>query len=215
MKKKERIKVLIVDDHQMFLEGLTALLQDIDAIYITGTATDGNEALVALENKSVDVVIMDISMPGMDGIELNNQIKKRYPKVKTLILSTHSDSKMIERLIKDNANGYLLKNAEKNELLEAIYSLGRDENYFSEEVKEKYMNSRFSQKSEQDIDPQLSKREIEIMKFIVAEYTTQEIADKLFISQHTVNSHRKNLLSKLGLKNIAGIVKYALENKIV
>jgi DNA-binding NarL/FixJ family response regulator len=215
MKKNERINVLIVDDHQMFLEGLTALLQDIDAIYITGTATDGNEALVALENKSVDVVIMDISMPGMDGIELNNQIKKRYPKVKTLMLSTHSDSKMIERLIKDNANGYLLKNAEKNELLEAIYSLGRDENYFSEEVKEKYMNSRFSQKSEQDIDPQLSKREIEIMKFIVAEYTTQEIADKLFISQHTVNSHRKNLLSKLGLKNIAGIVKYALENKIV
>ena len=214
MKKKAKVNILIVDDHLMFLEGLAALLQDIDDIYITDTVTEGKQALEILKNKPVDIVIMDISMPTMDGIELNKLIKKKYANVKTLVLSTHSDSKKIERLIKDEVNGYLLKNAEKTELLEAVYLLRDGVNYFSEEVKETYMNNTFSIKNEREIDPHLSSRELEILKLIVAEYTTQEIADKLFISQHTVNSHRKNLLSKLGLKNTAGIVKYALENRL-
>lgn len=211
--KAKETKVLLVDDHQMFLQGLTALLQDIDEITLIDTLTNGEKALLLLEKQQVDVVIMDISMPGMDGIELNKIIKQKYPKIKTLVLSTHSDSQKISRLIKDDVNGYLLKNAETSELLKAIYSLVSGNNYFSEEVKEKYMRSTFSSKSE--TDQNLSRRELEILKLVAEGCSTQEISDQLFISQHTVNSHRKNLLSKLGLKNAVGLAKYALENGIV
>lgn len=214
MQEKEKIKVLIVDDHQMFLQGLAALLQDVDKISLADTLTSGESALLLLEEQSVDVVILDISMPGMGGIELNEIIKKKYPKIKTLILSTHGDHKMIVKLIKGNANGYLLKNAKKTELLEAIYSLARGENYFSNEIKEIYTQSAFSAKNENTADQTLSRRETEILKLVAHGYSTQEISAQLFISLHTVNSHRKNLLAKLGLKNAAGLVKYALENGI-
>ncbi|MBL6449383.1 response regulator transcription factor [Fulvivirga sp. 29W222] len=210
----EKINILIVDDHHMFLEGLAALLANIQDVHLTGTLKNGKEALEFLESNTVDVVIMDISMPGMDGIELNKLIKDSYPHIKTMVLSTHSDPKTINKLIQDDVNGYLLKNADKSELLEAVYSLAKGQNYFSEEVKEKYTNSMFARQSKSNEEPPLSRREIEILKLIVAQNTTQEIAEKLFISQHTVNSHRKNLLSKLGLKNTAGLVKYALEEGI-
>jgi len=214
MIKKEKTKVLIVDDHLMFLQGLAALLQDVDDIFLADTLTSGESALLMLEEQSIDIVIMDISMPGMDGIELNEIIKKKYPEIKTLILSTHSDRKIIDKLIKGDANGYLLKNAERDELLEAVYSLARGENYFSKEIKEK-MQSAYSVKNENRTDQNLSRREIEILKLVADGYSTQEISNLLFISQHTVNSHRKSLLFKLGLKNAAGLAKYALENGIV
>ncbi|UII30442.1 response regulator transcription factor [Fulvivirga ulvae] len=207
----KKINILIVDDHHMFLEGLAALLENIENVHLSGTLKNGREAMDYLKSNAVDVVIMDISMPGMDGMELNRLIKNDHPQIKTMVLSTHSDPKTINKLIQDDVNGYLLKNADKSELLEAIYALAKGENYFSEEVKEKYTNSMFARQTKSSEEPPLSRREIEILKLIVAQNTTQEIAEKLFISQHTVNSHRKNLLSKLGLKNTAGLVKYALE----
>ncbi|NMM48733.1 response regulator transcription factor [Marinigracilibium pacificum] len=208
-------QVLIVDDHHMFLEGLSALLSQEQNIEIKATLKNGKEVIEFLKKDTIDLILMDISMPEMDGIELNKYIKTNHPDIKTMVLSTHSDPKIINKIILDGANGYLLKNADKSELLEAIDTLQKGENYFSDEVKQKYTESFFGRKpGNQDKNPPLSRREIEILKLIVAQDTTQEIAEKLFISQHTVNSHRKNLLSKLGLKNTAGLVKYALEEGI-
>jgi DNA-binding NarL/FixJ family response regulator len=197
---KNKIRIILADDHRMFLEGLYALLSSSENIHVVGQALDGNEVLSLLEKEKTDIVVTDISMPGMDGITLNSTIKKKYPDVKTLVLSTHSDPDKILKLVHDKANGYLLKNAEKSELLTAIHNIYNGEQYFSKEVQEKYTNSIFSPSNNDASEPQLSKREKEILKYIAAEFTTQQIAEKLFISLHTVNTHRKNLISKLGEK---------------
>ena len=214
MTLQKTIRIIIADDHQIFLEGLIALFNAIKNIDIIGTATNGVEAIDLLCKNKVDIAIIDIDMPEMDGVELNRAIKNEYPKVKTLILSTHSFPDKIAHFAKNGANGYLLKNAEKSELLTAIISIMAGENYFSEEVKKKYMNSIFTPNNKDDTY-QLSQREEEILKLIAKEYTAQEIAEELFISQHTVNTHRKNLLAKLNAKNIAGLVKYALQNGLL
>jgi DNA-binding NarL/FixJ family response regulator len=208
---QKTIRVILADDHAMFLEGLNALLATAENIQVVGVALNGHNALTLLKQEKADIVITDISMPGMDGILLNNAIKKQFPHVKTLILSTYSDPDMIVKLTSNKANGYLLKNAEKEELLKAIYTIHGGQNYFSNEVQEKYLKSVFAPEPETSNDPVLSKREKEILKYIAEEYTTPEIADKLCISQYTVNTHRKNLISKLGVKNVAGLVKYAFQ----
>lgn len=185
------------------------MLLVVDDILIVGTALNGNEVMEMLKTHEVDIVVTDISMPGMDGITLNSAIKKQYPHVKTLVLSTYSDPDKIIKLVGNKANGYLLKNAEKDELLKAIYTIDSGDNYFSKEVQEKYTSSVFVGDRMAGEEPVLSKREKEILKYIAEEFTTPEIAEKLFISQYTVNTHRKNLISKLGVKNVAGLVKYA------
>lgn len=209
---KRRIRIILADDHRMFLEGLHALLSTADDIKITGLALNGVEVMNLLKKEEIDLVVTDINMPGMDGITLNSTIKKQYPHIKTLVLSTYSDPDKIIKLTNNKANGYLLKNAEKDELLKAIYTIHAGTNYFSKEVQEKYTNSVFSGTTVTEGAPLLSKREKEILKYIAAEYTTPEIAEKLFISQYTVNTHRKNLIAKLGVKNVAGLVKYAFQN---
>ncbi len=211
----EKIKILIVDDHLMFLEGLKSLLHDEKTIEIIGVASNGQEALDLLAQHNVNIVITDISMPEIDGFELISTIKKKYPHVSTLVLSMHSESRIISKLIKQNVNGYLLKNAEKEELLKAISLLANGENYFSEEVKKIFVESSFSRNKKSDFVPELSRREKEVLKLIVEEFTAKEIAEELFISQHTVESHRKNIFSKLNVKNVAGLVKYAIENDLL
>ena len=207
-----KIKIIIADDHTMFLQGVDSMLKNEKFIEIVGKATNGEEVLAILENKDANMVLVDISMPKMDGIELTKVMKQRHPEIKILILSTHSNSQMIAKLIRLGANGYLLKNAEREELLEAIHTIHKNEEYFSKEVKDIYneFNLKLNQKSFSITE--LSTREKEILKLISQELTAQEIADKLFISMNTVNTHRRNLLSKLNMKNTAGLVKYAVEN---
>ncbi|MGI9542553.1 MAG: response regulator, partial [Cyclobacteriaceae bacterium] len=191
----------------MFLEGLASLLGDTQDLEIVGTCKQAKEALDLLSMSKVDLVITDISMPEMNGIALHQYIKRKYPQVRTLVLTTHSQTSMISKLIKQDVNGYLLKNASKEELLTAIYSIASGENFFSEDVKAKYMDSIFAKKKDTQVT--LSRREKEVLALIAQEHTTQEIANKLFISQHTVETHRKNMLSKLGARNTAGLVKHA------
>lgn len=211
----EKIKILIVDDHLMFLEGLRSLLLTENQIEIIGVASNGNEALHILENQDADVLITDISMPELDGFELIASLNKKYPNVSTLVLSMHTEARIISKLIKLNVNGYLLKNAEKDELLKAISSLYDGDNYFSDEVKKIYSESSFSRNKGSNYVPELSRREKEVLKLIYEENTTKEIAEKLFISQYTVESHRKNIFSKLNVKNVAGLIKYAIENDLL
>ena len=211
----EKLKLIIADDHTMFLQGIVSLIEHESGIKIIGKAVNGIEVLNILKIQSADMVILDISMPEMDGIELSKILKKEYPFIKIIIVSTHSNAKIISRLIRIGVNGYLLKNAEKSELLEAIYSVSDGKNYFSKEVEEQHLSN--TQKIEKQISnlTELSSREKEILILIAHEYNTAEIAEKIFISFNTVNTHRRNLLSKLNAKNTAGLVKYAVENGLV
>ncbi len=206
---EDHVKIFLVDDHQMFLDGLESLLKDVDNLHIVGKAANGIEALEKI-NDSIDIVLMDVSMPEIDGVELNKKLKSKFPLVNTIAISMHNDPKITEKLIQGGINGYLLKNAEKKELLAAISLVVKGGNYFSEVVKTTYQQSLFERAQKQEA-PELSKRELEVLKEIVNELTTKEIAEKLFISQHTVESNRKNMISKLGVRNTAGLVKYAIE----
>lgn len=210
-----KIKLLIVDDHTMFLQGIISLLEQEANIAIVDKAINGIEALEIVKKGVVDFIILDISMPEMDGIELSKILRKQYPNVKILIVSTHSNVMIVSRLIRIGVNGYLLKNAEKEELLKAINTIASGKNYFSEELEEKHFIN--SSKIEKQISnlTELSSREKEILILIAQEYNTAEIAEKTFISLNTVNTHRRNLLSKLNAKNTAGLVKYAVENGLV
>jgi DNA-binding NarL/FixJ family response regulator len=209
------INLLIADDHTMFLQGLMSLLEQEPNITIIGKAINGIEALEIIKKGDVNFIILDVSMPGMDGIELSKILKKEHPNVKILIVSTHSNVMIISRLIRIGVNGYLLKNAEKEELLKAINRIASGENYFAEELEERHLSN--SSKIEKQVSnlTELSSREKEILVLIAHEYNTAEIAEKTFISLNTVNTHRRNLLSKLNAKNTAGLVKYAVENGLV
>lgn len=210
-----KINLLIADDHTMFLQGIISLLEQESNITIVDKAINGIEALEIIKKGAIDFIILDISMPEMDGIELSKILRKQYPNIKILIVSTHSNVMIVSRLIRIGVNGYLLKNAEKEELLKAINTIASGENYFSEELEEKHlMNSLKIEKQVSNL-ADLSSREKEILILIAHEYNTAEIAEKTFISLNTVNTHRRNLLSKLNAKNTAGLVKYAVENGLV
>jgi len=209
---KTSYSIIIADDHAMFLDGLTSILSEEESINITLTAKTGTQVLKYLKiniEEKIDLVITDINMPEMDGVELNAAIKSEFPEIKILVVSMLEDAKKIKALTEANANGYISKNAEKTELLKAIKSILGGENYFSPRIKQVLMEAMFSEKSEPEIS--LSKRETEVLKLIAQEFTTQEIADKLFLSKHTIESYRKNLISKLGVRNLAGLTRYAVE----
>jgi DNA-binding NarL/FixJ family response regulator len=204
--------IVIADDHAMFLDGLTSILSEEESINIILTAKTGTQVLKYLRintDEKIDLVITDINMPEMDGVELNAAIKSEFPQIKTLVVSMLEDAKRIKTLTEANANGYISKNAEKTELLKAIKTILDGENYFSPRIKQVLMEAMFSEKSKPEVS--LSKREIEVLKLIAQEFTTQEIADKLFLSKHTIESYRKNLISKLGVRNLAGLTRYAVE----
>ncbi len=208
-----KIKVLLVDDHLMFLEGLQSLFANEKNIELIGAASSAKAALDMIDNNQPDIVITDLSMPHVDGSSLVASLKIKYPHIYTLVLSMHSEAHIISKLIKQNVNGYLLKNAEKDELLIAVKSIVDGENYFSKEVSDIY-NEELS-RSEYSSIPELSKREQEVLKLIGDQLTTKEIADQLFISQNTVESHRKNMFAKLNVKNVAGLIKVAIKNKLL
>jgi two-component system, NarL family, nitrate/nitrite response regulator NarL len=211
------IKIMIADDHQMFIDGIKALLEPNKTFSIIGEANNGFQVIEKLEKNEVDIILMDVNMPELDGIETTKQIIKNYPKIKVLMLTMFNTRDYIEKVLKAGAHGYILKNTGKEELQEAIIKVIEGESFFSKEVTEKIMQG-LQRKKEAQSDPlfiELTEREKEVLKWIVEELTTQEIADKLFISHHTVETHRKNLISKLNVKNTAGLVKYALQNGIV
>ena len=209
----EIIRLIIVDDHKLFLDGLTSLLNQSKEIKLVGTANNGNDALQLLENKEADLVITDISMPEMDGMKLAKEIRIKYPNIKILALTMHNEGNMISNMLRSGITGYILKDVGKEELLNAIKTVWSGETYFSEEVKTSLMQNRDAIKQTVPIDDELnlSGRELEILKLIALEYKQQEIADKLFISPHTVIFHRRKLLYKFDVKNSAGLIRAAME----
>lgn len=211
------IKIIIADDHQLFIEGVHSLINSMNDIKIIKEVNDGRALIEVLEHTKCDIILMDINMPILDGIEATRQIKKTYPEIKILMLTMFSSRDYIEKLLRAGADGYLLKNTDVIELKEAIETLMRGESYFSKEVTERIMEGLQKKKHEEKTKHliELTEREIDVLKLIVQEFTTAEIAEKLFISTHTVETHRKNLISKLNVRNVAGLVRYAMENGLV
>ncbi len=213
-----KINVLIADDHQIFRDGIKALLSEAKNISLVAEAADGNEALKQLKKNHVDVVLMDISMPECDGFEATKQIKAKFPDVKVLALTMYEDDHHVVDMLDAGASGYVMKNIGRVELVNAIQSVANGESYLSKEASDKLVahiiRSRKESSKKEDEAP-LTERETEVLKLIANELGPREIAEKLFISQRTVDTHRRNLMEKLRLKNTAGIVKYAISKGFV
>lgn len=209
--------LIIADDHKMFLDGLLSILAAKTQYHIILTANNGKNVAKYIDinngKEPIDLVITDVNMPEFDGIALNKHIKTNHKNIKTLVVSMRHDGQTIQTLTKDNVDGYVPKNAEKEELLRAIASVLNGEKYFSQSIKEVYLKGMFS--NEQSLAATLSKREKEVLRLIAQEFTTQEIADTLFLSKHTIESYRKNLISKLEVRNLAGLTRYALKMGLV
>jgi DNA-binding NarL/FixJ family response regulator len=214
-----KIKILIVDDHQIIRDGIISALSLEEDIQVVGEASSSDEALHFLERDSnVDVIVMDINLgSGENGIQLTKKIIQKYKAINILATSMYDDGSHILNMVKAGAIGYVLKGQGMKEFVEAIKTVATGDNYFSKPVSEimlkqitRKSNGTSSQKKSDIIH--LTKRETEILKLIAEEFTNQEIAEKLFISQRTVDSHRGALIQKLNVKNTAGLVKYAINH---
>ncbi|OYQ41968.1 response regulator transcription factor [Flavobacterium aurantiibacter] len=213
----KKINIAIVDDHSLFLEGLSSILKDVDNFKILITASSAKELLNQPNLATIDVLISDISMPEMDGIALSQIIKKQFPTIKILILSMHEETQIIKALIKMKIDGYLFKNADKELLVSAITSVAQGNLFFSEAIKNKliFTNEEEDESSTKSILPKLSSREKEILELIAKGLTINQIADTLFISHHTVVSHKQKLFYKFNVDKITSLVKKALDLEII
>ncbi|MEM9884511.1 MAG: response regulator transcription factor [Bacteroidota bacterium] len=206
-------KIVLVDDHQIVLDGLRCLLKDEKDIEITREVLRGKAAIEAVKQEAVDIVLLDINLPDQNGFEVCKHIKAYDNSIKVLALTMYSETGYISKMIKYGVDGYILKNTDRREILTAINCLLLGENYFSPEVSNRILLRKNKTKSTRNkgfIQP-VTRREKEVLQLIVDEYTTDEIATKLFISPTTVVTHRKSLLRKLDAKNTAGLVKTAYE----
>lgn len=210
-------RLLIVDDHQMLIDGIKALLQEEPTFEIVAQAQNGIQALEILKSNAIDIVLTDISMPEMDGIELTQKIKQDYPDVKILALSMFSEKQMIREMVDAGVSGYILKNTGREELVGALSKIASGGIFFGDEVTNEMMRMMTDQeKSELKKEiVNLTFREREILKLIAKEYSNSKIAEELFISERTVETHRKNIFRKTNTKSIVGLIKYAIEHKLV
>ena len=211
------IKVIIVDDHQIFVDGVKALLQNMEGIEAVGQANDGVDLIDCLSKTKADVILMDVNMPRMDGIEATKKVLVDYPDMKILMLTMHDSREYIGKLLKSGAHGYVLKNTRKEELKIAIETVMNGNSYYSPEVTQRVMESLQGKKRQRNGLGQvvLTDREKDVLKLIAQEFTTKEIGEKLYISHHTVESHRKNLISKLQVRGTTGLVVYAIQSGLV
>lgn len=208
------ITVAIADDHQMFTDGIQLLLGTYENISCIGSAQTGAEILEFIKANHPDVLLLDINMPGNKNMETLEKIHADFPQLKVLMLSMHSESELIRKAIESGAHGFILKDASVNELGKAIESVYNGNVYYSEKVTHSIMESLTGTDNKNEKQIELTARERDVLQLIVNENTTQEIADKLFISQSTVITHRRNLLRKTESRNTAGLVKFALQQGI-
>jgi len=206
------IKVVIADDHSLFSEGVDSILSHENTIQIVKQLSDGQQLISYLEENDCDVVLLDINMPHVDGIQCAEWIVKHKPSVKIIMLTMFNKMMMVDTLVSIGVHGYVLKNVSKNDLIDAIQKVHAGKKYYSPEVTEKLIeNSR--QKENKTFA--LTKREKEVLTHISEGLKTSEIADKLFLSKHTIDTHRKNLLSKAGVKNAVDLVNWGRDNEFI
>ncbi len=208
------VKIIITDDHRMFRETLRKVLTTEGIAEVLAEASNGAELLELLDAHKPDLLLMDISMPVMDGIEATRKAIEKQPGLKVLTLSSFGDEKYYFNMIEAGAKGFVVKNAGFAELEKAIMTVASGESWFSSELLQKVILS-FSNKAPKEIPVEFSDREVEIIKLICEGLTNEQIAEKVFLSFDTVKWHRSNILSKTGATNTAGLVMYAIKNKIV
>ena len=212
------IKVLIADDHTMFVDGIESILANEEEISLVDKCYDGNSIFEKLDEHNIDVLLLDINLPGMSGIDVCEKITSTHPSVHVLALTMHNTKSFVTEILKNGAMGYILKNTDKEELVRAIKKVYDGKSYFSKEVTQTIMKGLVSDKNKTDEEttaPIVSRREKEVLNLIVQEFTTTEIADELHISLKTVESHRRNLLTKMNVRNTAGLVRVAFEKNLI
>jgi RNA polymerase sigma factor (sigma-70 family) len=217
----KKIKIVLADDHQMFLDGLYSLLSQLENVEILATANHGKQLLEKMRRlHHIDVAVVDMHMEQMDGIETTRNIKKEFPNVRVIGLTMENDINSIKEMLDAGASGYLLKNTGKSELEIALERVADGEFYLSQSVGNQlaqdmlHLRQRKEMKGQNGLDV-LTEREKEILTMIAEEMTNQEIAEKLFISPKTVETHRKNLMKKIGVNNTLGVYKFAVQHKLI
>ena len=210
-----KLKIFIVDDHQILIDGIESMLKGIAEFEVVGKSLDGNLALQFLSENHVDVLLTDLYMPKMTGIELTQKVKKIFPTVKVLALSVSYDVSIVHDLIDAGISGFLIKTIGRDELIEAINQIAKGNIYFSREVSNEILRSLSNRNDVEEENYHLTDREIEIVKLIAQEFSNGEIANKLCISERTVETHRKNIYRKTNTKTIVGLIKYAVERKLI
>jgi DNA-binding NarL/FixJ family response regulator len=214
----KRIKIAIADDYKIFREGLKVGLSADDALEVVLEADNGEDLLKGLENETPDVILMDLKMPIMDGMEATKEVRKKYPAVKVLVVSMYEDDKFIIHLMENGANGYLLKNTEPDEIRRSIYAVHENGYYFNDLVnkallKKLVLKNNLKPSFNQNVE--LTEREQEVLKLICEEKTAAEIAKEIFLSPRSVEGIRQRLIEKVGVRNSAGLVMFAVKNGLV
>lgn len=211
----DKKRILIVDDHQLVIDGLKGLIQSLEGFEVVGEANNGQDAIKYFEILYPHIILMDIDMPVLSGIQATEEIKRLNSEVKIIIISMHNEKAMVSKLMKIGADGYLLKNTSSEEIRTALHEVLNGSKYFSEEVKQS-LNSQENNNSKANIITQsLTEREVEIIELVAEGLTNKEIGEKLFISHRTVDTHRTNLMKKLDVSNVAGLIRFAFKNRLI
>ncbi|HWC55002.1 MAG TPA: response regulator transcription factor [Chitinophagaceae bacterium] len=212
--KNSKITLALVDDHQIVIDGLMSLLKGHEKFRFAFAVTDPTQVIQKMEKQQVDILLTDVMMPGLAGNILAKQVKERFPSVKILALSMSGQGDLVNEMINDaDISGYVLKNIGKQELIKALEKIAGGGIYFSDEVIEELQ--RTSQRKKQKEEAHLTSREIEIIGLIEKEYNNKQIAEALFISERTVETHRKNIFRKTNTNSVIGLVKYAYEHRLI
>jgi len=215
-----KTRIHLADDHQVLIDGLTNLLRTVSDFEVVGNSLDGISVYEDVIKNNTDILLLDISMPKKDGIEVLKEFNEKGFPCKVIILSSYDDLKIVKEVMKLGAKGYLTKKSAGENIIEAIEAVNKDEEYFDKHIREKIFTN-FTQNNPKLNKPAfsenqfLSEREIEIITLISLEYSAKEISEELFISVNTVETHRKNIMKKLKTKNVIGVVKYALKNNLI
>lgn len=209
------IRVAIIDDHAVVINGLLAMLTDAPELSVVFTTTKSEVLLAAMKEQEIDVLLLDIQMPGINGVDLCKMILKDYPKVRIIAFSSFDDTHYIRQMMRNGACGYLLKNAERSVILSAIEAVVNGQEYIDQTMQRLLVHESITGQRRSIYEIPLTKREKEILKLVAEECTSQEIADKLFISLRTVETHRSNLNQKLGAKTPVTLVKEAIKRGLI
>ncbi len=207
----EQFKILLADDHQMFLDGVILILKKQSSLKVAGMALSGAAVLQWLSENTCDLVLTDLNMPGMKGVDLIRAIKQQNPGIKVLVISMHSEQELVYDIMMAEAEGYILKNSGKTELLQAINDILDGKTHYEKAVLDMMVAGVKKKARSQSLIKPLSNREQEVLQLIIAEYTSKEIAEKLFISKQTVDKHRLSIMEKTEAKTLVGLIKYAIQ----
>lgn len=212
MKGGRRAKIVLVDDHRIVLDGLVSLLESDPDFLILAALSSGEEAQDFLKNDQPDILLTDYTLPGISGLELMRQVKKDYPKIKVVLLSMHDEAHLVKAVLKEGVDGYLLKNIQQIELKNALKQVMLGMPYVSPEITRLLMHDLNHPTEEPSL---LTDREKDILRLIAKEYSNKQMAEKLFISERTVETHRKNIFRKTNTTSLVGLIKFAFANNLI